>query len=113
MVQDKWWLYRPTVGTSSSAEQELGKLPERVRGEVLSAMNRVARRRDPLPRGCPQRSAIRCFTVPSESTNIQVLWAMLRRHRTLVLLHVATSAELCPRMAAYKLARARLDDVRT
>ena len=111
MSQDKWQFYRPTIGTSSPAKRELQKLSGTVRGEVLAAMSRVSKDLPPRPPECPQQVAVRCFTVPAQSTNVHVLWASLQRHNILVVLHFTTSDAQCPPPAAYQLARSRLDDV--
>jgi hypothetical protein len=111
MNQEKWRLYRPMIGASSPAEKEFKELPGTIRGDVLSAMSRVLKNLPPQPRKCPQQVAIRCFTVPAESTNVHVLWAALLRHNIWMLLHFTTSDAHCPPSAAYQLARSRLDDV--
>jgi hypothetical protein len=113
MAQNKWWFYRQASGADSIAEKELNELAGTALGPVKSALRSVAKSPNPRLRECPQQAAVRCFSVPTESANVQVLWALVQRRHTLVLLHVATGKEPCPPPAAYTLARARLNDVPT
>jgi hypothetical protein len=110
MIQGKWRIYGSRNG-GSPAKKELRELSKIEYGEVLEAMGRVAESLEPPPPACPQIGAVRCFRVPSESRNVQILWAWLEHKRALALLHVASSpTEPCPPEVAYQLAQARLND---